>query len=196
MSSDYLASAVRHFPVVARALVYVERAHGSIAQKRKFTGEPYVHHLREVAGILASVVSQPVVISAGLLSDVVEDVPGYSADVIEAEFGGEIASLTIEVTNPFTKAAHPSANRKQRVAMEVARLEGVSDRAKLIKLADIISNTRNVAVVAPQFARTYLAEKSAALNVLRVAGSRPHERLHRLASAQIHGGLSLLERSA
>ncbi|HPF33731.1 MAG TPA: HD domain-containing protein, partial [Candidatus Sabulitectum sp.] len=58
--------------LIQRAAELAERAHRAKEQVRKFTGEPYIVHPGHVAEIVASVTSDPVMIAAAWLHDVVE----------------------------------------------------------------------------------------------------------------------------
>ena len=65
-------------------------------QTRK-SGEPYYHHLIEVAYILASLQSGPNTIIAGLLHDVVEDTD-VTVEDIKKRWGEEVARIVDALT--------------------------------------------------------------------------------------------------
>ena len=65
-------------------------------QLRK-SGEPYYHHLVEVAYILAELHSGPNTIVAGFLHDVVEDTD-VTVDMIKKRWGDEVASIVDSLT--------------------------------------------------------------------------------------------------
>lgn len=109
-------------------------------QRRKDRSQtPYVNHLITVANLIANVggVSDPAVLAAAVLHDVVEDVGVTNADVAE-RFGADVASLVAEVTDD---KALPSVERKRR---QIVHASDLSSRAKLIKLADKIANVTDV----------------------------------------------------
>jgi GTP diphosphokinase / guanosine-3',5'-bis(diphosphate) 3'-diphosphatase len=56
--------------VVDRAYVFSARVHDG---QVRLSGEPYLSHPLEVAGILAEMKLDPVSVAAGLLHDVIED---------------------------------------------------------------------------------------------------------------------------
>jgi hypothetical protein len=58
-------------------------------------------------------------------------------------------------------------NRKARKALDRAHTAKASPAAKTIKLADLIDNTKSIVEHDPEFARVYLAEKAALLEVLK-----------------------------
>jgi (p)ppGpp synthase/HD superfamily hydrolase len=107
-------------------------------QRRKgAAAEPYVNHLIEVADLVAAVGAAEDIICAALLHDAIED-QGVSAAMIADRFGPYVASLVCEVTDD---KALPKAERK---AAQIAAAPHLSPGAKLIKLADKISNVRSI----------------------------------------------------
>ena len=109
-------------------------------QKRKGSdGQPYINHPLEVAKLLVSIgkVEDTDVIVAGLLHDTVEDC-GVTHDELVESFGPRVADLVAEVTDDKSL---PKAERKR---MQVEHAPHLSHGAKQIKLADKISNIRDV----------------------------------------------------
>ena len=128
---------------IVRAYHFAATAH--IDQRRKGArAEPYVNHVIEVALLLSDATggSDPDLIVAGILHDVVEDTDVTSAE-IASEFGAEVAALVAEVTDDKTLA---KSERKRR---QVASAPTKSDRAKMIKIADKTSNLRSLAASPP-----------------------------------------------
>jgi (p)ppGpp synthase/HD superfamily hydrolase len=163
-----------------RAYLFAAAAHASVNQVRKYTGEPYIAHPVEVVCILASESSRqptPEMIAAAFLHDVVEDTP-ITIEQVRAEFGIYVADLVSDLTD-VTKPE--DGNRATRKAIELERIAKTSPQAKTIKLADLISNTRSIAEHDPKFAKVYLPEKMALLDVLH-EGDR---RLWQVAMEQI-----------
>lgn len=80
--------------MIIHAYKYAETAHEG--QKRA-SGEPYITHCVAVAIILAEMQVQPIVVSAALLHDTVEDTH-ITLDDIRKEFGPEIGGLVDGVT--------------------------------------------------------------------------------------------------
>jgi len=146
--------------VVAKALDFATKAHGD--QVRKYTGEPYTNHLVEVMNIVRTVKSDDSMLAAALLHDTIEDTSVTEADV-KKEFGDRIAQLVVELTD-ISKPE--DGNRATRKAMDRDKLAKVSDDAQTIKLADLISNGKDIAVNDPNFAKVFLNEKRQLLEVL------------------------------
>lgn len=114
-------------------------------QKRKgATGEPYVNHLLEVAELVSSALTEPDpnLVIAALLHDTVEDT-GVSKEDLVRQFGSDVAELVMEMTDDKSL---PKAERK-RLQIEHAPKKSV--RARMIKLADKISNLRSILTSPP-----------------------------------------------
>lgn len=157
--------------LIQKAMAFAIKAHQG--QERKYTGEPYWKHLAEVAGIVASCPSVDVeMIAAAWLHDTVEDT-GVSLDDIEREFGFGVAVMVSGLTD-----SEEGANRAERKQKARDRLRDCSGRIQTIKCADLISNTASIVRHDPKFAKVYLDEKRALLDVMTKAD--PH--LHAMAS--------------
>jgi len=109
-------------------------------QKRKGSdAQPYINHPLEVASLLANVgkIDDADVIIAGILHDTVEDC-GVSYEEIGELFGRRVAGYVREVTDDKSL---PKAERKR---LQVEHSPHLSHGAKQVKLADKISNIRDV----------------------------------------------------
>jgi len=128
-----------------KARAAAELAHESIGKKRKYSGKPYYFHPLAVAGLVSRHTEDEEILAAACLHDVLEDVkplnPEFDESFIEKEFGSEVLSLVLELTNEYEKSKYPSLNRKERKRLEHDRLSKVSDGAKLIKRADLHHNS-------------------------------------------------------
>jgi len=112
-------------------------------QRRKGADqEPYINHLIEVAALVSAAGAGDDVVCAALLHDAIED-QGISAATIAGLFGPHVAALVVEVTED---KALPKAERK---VIQIAVAPNLSPGAKLIRLADKISNVRSVAASPP-----------------------------------------------
>lgn len=145
------------------AMLFAREKHQG--QVRKYTGNPYVDHLAEVAGIVATVDSSPVVIATAWLHDVVEDC-GVSLQEIDRRFGPIVALGVSGLSDVET------GNRAERKAASRARLANCTGWIQTIKCADLISNTSSIVKHDPKFAVTYLEEKRLLLEVLTKADPR------------------------
>lgn len=159
--------------VVERALVFAYRAHQG--QVRKYSGDPYIIHPISVAELVRIHDGDERMIAAAFLHDVIEDC-GVVPDDLVSLFGGEIVRIVVELTDVYTSAAFPDKNRKARKNLERQRLSKVSSAAKIVKIADMIDNSRHMNAEA-DFVDIYAKEKALLLNDLSPA----HDRLAALA---------------
>lgn len=146
-----------------RAARFAAGAHARVGQRRKYTGEPYIVHPKEVAALVATVSEDQEMIAAAWLHDTVEDTDVELEDIFR-EFGAGVAELVSDLTDVSRKE---DGNRKVRKEIDRLHTARASKRAKTIKLADLISNTRSIVARDENFARVYLAEKKRLLEVLK-----------------------------
>ncbi len=134
-----MSDAVR---LISSAAAFAARRHA--AQTWKDGRTPYLVHLADVADLLSqtSAADDAALIAAAWLHDVVED--GHATpEQLETEFGPDLRSLVCELTDDMSL---PAQVRKQRQVDEIA---GKSRRARLLKLADKVSNLGEVARALP-----------------------------------------------
>ncbi|WP_137178971.1 HD domain-containing protein [Roseomonas sp. AR75] len=129
-----------------RAAVFAARVHAT--HKRKgASAEPYVNHVLEVAQILAEHGAPEEAVLAGLLHDTVEDSDEDPEPVtparLVAEFGEVVAGIVGEATDD------KSLPKETRKALQVRQAPKKSDAAKMLKLADKISNLRAISASPP-----------------------------------------------
>jgi GTP diphosphokinase / guanosine-3',5'-bis(diphosphate) 3'-diphosphatase len=109
-------------------------------QKRKGErGEPYINHPLEVANLIANIggIDDIDVLMAAILHDTVEDC-GVSGEEIALLFGEKVAGYVLEVTDDKSL---PKAERKR---LQVEHAPHLSQGAKIVKLADKISNINDI----------------------------------------------------
>jgi (p)ppGpp synthase/HD superfamily hydrolase len=122
--------------LVSEAADLAARRHNGMARKGRGS-EPYINHLAEVANLLARVTdgADAELVAAGWLHDAIEDTPTTAEELIES-FGARVAAIVVEVTDDMTL---PKAERRARQVIDAPKK---SPDAKLIKIADKISNIR------------------------------------------------------
>lgn len=150
---------------VTEAVTFALRFHGE--QKRP-TGAPYAEHLLETLQILVcgAGVTDPDVLCAAVLHDVVEDTPCGTADV-RAAFGDRVADMVAWVTKPETA---DGADKKEAKEAYLKSLAGAPDDAILVKLADRASNVQTLRNLPPARQRDYFAQTRT--YILPLAASR------------------------
>ncbi len=110
-------------------------------QRRKDHGDvPYVNHVIEVAELISGVggIDDVAVLQAALLHDTVEDTETTFAE-IEERYGQDVRDLVEEMTDDKT------LEKQERKRRQIISAPNTSSRGKLVKLADKISNVRDIA---------------------------------------------------
>lgn len=136
-------------PADANSLLLI-RAVNFAAQKHKHqrrkgeAGEAYFAHLSEVATLLAenTDASDTNMIIAGYLHDTIEDVD-VTYPELAAGFGKDVADLVMEVTDD------KRLPKEERKRLQIVTAPHKSQRAKMIKIADKISNLRAIMTTPP-----------------------------------------------
>jgi len=133
--------------LVKKAYVYSAKVH--TGQLRK-SGEPYLVHPLEVAGILAELKLDESSVVTGLLHDTIEDTLATKQEISEL-FGAEIADLVDGVTklSQFTAANTQEEKQAENFRkMVVAMAKDI--RVLLVKLADRTHNMRTLDAMKPE----------------------------------------------
>jgi (p)ppGpp synthase/HD superfamily hydrolase len=150
---------------VGDAVAFALRFHGD--QKRP-TGVPYAEHLLEALEVLVrgAKVSDPDVLCAAVLHDVVEDTP-CTIGGVRAAFGDRVADMVGWVTIPD---AEDGTDKQAVKEAYLSRLADAPDDAVLVKLADRASNVQTLRNLRPQKQREYYAQT--VTYILPLAASR------------------------
>ena len=138
---------------VASAVEFAVRYHGG---QTRPTGAPYAEHLLEALEVLVrgADVTDPDILQAAVLHDVVEDTPCTIDDVRRA-FGGRVAELVAWVTKP---APEEGSDRTAAKEAYLGRLRDAPDDAVVVKLADRASNVQTLRNLDLPKQRQYYAE--------------------------------------
>ena len=166
---DTTNSIVEKARVFALAAHSADRTHSPTGQKRKYSNQPYIVHPMHVCVILQRLANRfPEAVTvemqaAAILHDVVEDT-GITIELIEQEFGSEVA----RIVSGLTDVSKPEdGNRKVRKALDLAHTAEQASDVKTVKLADLISNAPSIIKNDPGFAVRWMVEKAALLEVLK-----------------------------
>ena len=126
--------------IVERAYIYSARVHeGQV----RLSGEPYLSHPLEVAGILSDMRLDVISVAAGLLHDVIEDTHAVPEE-IEELFGPEVLQIVSGVTKLSSLSFHSSRARQAESLRKMFLAMADDIRVILIKLADRLHNMRTL----------------------------------------------------
>ena len=143
-----------HIKFIEKAIYFATYAHKDQIRK---SGEAYIVHPIQVAGILAELKLDPDTIATGFLHDVVEDT-GFSIDDIEYEFGKDVAFLVEGVTKlgkiKYKSHAEQQAENHRKMLLAMAN----DLRVIMVKLADRLHNLRTLKFHKPEKQRMIAEE--------------------------------------
>ncbi len=135
---------------------FLTAMHAHRTQKR-VTGEPYITHPVEVAGILADMKMDYQTIMSALLHDVIEDTEETKEGLAE-KFGDQVAELVDGVSKltqiEFVSRAEMQAENFRKMVMAMAK----DIRVILVKLADRMHNMRTLGSLRPDKRRRIATE--------------------------------------
>ncbi len=129
--------------IILDAIAFAAEKHRS--QRRKEVEQsPYINHPVSLARILLVTggITDPEILAAALLHDTVEDT-NTTADELESRFGPRVASIVREVSDD------KGLQKEERKRLQVSTASKKSKDAKLVKLADKISNLRDILAYPP-----------------------------------------------
>ena len=143
-----------HIKFIEKAIYFATYAH---KEQIRNSGEAYIVHPIQVAGILAELKLDPDTIATGFLHDVVEDT-GFSIDDIEYEFGKDVAFLVEGVTKlgkiKYKSHAEQQAENHRKMLLAMAN----DLRVIMVKLADRLHNLRTLKFHKPEKQRMIAEE--------------------------------------
>jgi len=124
--------------IFVKAVAFASDKHRN--QRRKDAdSSPYINHPIALANVLANEgeITDASVLCAAVLHDTIEDTQTTEAE-LKQTFGEGITSIVLEVTDDKSL---DKATRKQK---QIEHAPHISREAKLVKLADKISNLRDI----------------------------------------------------
>jgi len=126
--------------IIDRAYIFSARVHDG---QVRLSGEPYLSHPLEVAGILSDMKLDVISVVAGFLHDVIEDTHADPEEV-EKLFGPEVLHIVSGVTKLSSLSFHSSRARQAESLRKMFLAMADDIRVILIKLADRLHNMRTL----------------------------------------------------
>lgn len=129
-------------------------------QIRKFVNKPYFDaHVQKVNGILKKYTTDPELLAASLLHDVIEDCfddkyVGYQ--VIKESFGERVADIVFELTSDKNEIEKEYFGNKSDYLID--KMMNMSDDALTIKLCDRLQNISDAFTASAKFREKYYNE--------------------------------------
>jgi len=125
------------------AIVFAAHKHRDQRRKDE-SASPYINHPIALANFLANEggIDDERVLIAAILHDTIEDTETTEQELVR-EFGQEIASIVLEVTDD------KSLPKSERKRLQIEHAASLSRRAKLVKLVDKVCNLRDIAETPP-----------------------------------------------
>lgn len=141
--------------MIQKAYIYSANVHqGQV----RLSGEPYLTHPMEVAGILVDMKMDSATIISGLLHDTIEDTL-TTKEQIELEFGKDVAFLVGGLTK-LSRISFGSQEERQAENFRKMILAMSSDiRILMVRLADRIHNMRTLQYQTPE-RKLYIARET------------------------------------
>ncbi len=125
---------------VFQAYQFSAKAHEG---QQRISGEPYIHHPLEVAGILGEMHMDHQTLMAAILHDVIEDTP-TAKDDIRKKFGKTVADL-VDGVSKLTQIKFDTVEEAQAQNFRKMLMAMSNDiRVILVKLADRLHNMRTL----------------------------------------------------
>ncbi|WP_371802038.1 HD domain-containing protein [Candidatus Lokiarchaeum ossiferum] len=142
--------------LIQLALNFAQKKH--LGQNRKFDGTPYINHPIGVVKILKEYTSDEEIICAAYLHDTVEDT-NTTLEEIQSIFHQNITLLVKELTT--NRDIEKKMGKPQYLTQKINMM---SEKAKLIKLADRLHNVSDIEKNPIEFGNRYAKETEFILN--------------------------------
>jgi len=141
--------------MIEKAYIYSASVHqGQV----RLSGEPYLTHPMEVAGILTDMKMDAATIISGLLHDTIEDTL-TTAEQLEREFGKDVAFLVSGLTKISRISFRSQEERQSENFRKMILAMSADIRILLVRLADRIHNMRTLQYH-PKEKRIYIARET------------------------------------
>jgi GTP diphosphokinase / guanosine-3',5'-bis(diphosphate) 3'-diphosphatase len=126
-----------HMEIVLQAAAFAAEKHRN-GRRKDAEASPYINHPIQLAYILVQAdIEDPIVLASALLHDTIEDT-NTTHDEIEIVFGHEIANIVVECSDDKT------LTKLERKQAQIDKAAKISQKAKLVKIADKIANVSDI----------------------------------------------------
>jgi len=144
--ASFLPPTDQRYRLIEKAYDFAEEA---FQGRQRDSGERYFEHLGGVDLILIDYlrIKNYILLIAGILHDIIEDIPSWTIERVRAEFGDEVALLLDYLSKP-SKEEYPSG--EERVEVYHRRFENAPREFFLIKLADRLHNLLSMWSLSPE----------------------------------------------
>lgn len=113
-------------------------------QTRKLGGAPYIVHLYETGANAALMTADEEILAAAMLHDTLEDT-SMTAEVLRAEFGETAARIVLWCSEDKMHGRDKAETWQERRVRAIERMKDAPAEAKIVLLADKLSNIRAIA---------------------------------------------------
>jgi (p)ppGpp synthase/HD superfamily hydrolase len=132
----------RETDLLDKAVQFATAKHSFQRRKNK-AQDPYITHPLEVMSMLeSSGVTDTATLCGAVVHDTIEDTGTTTQELLDT-FGQEICSIVLECSDDKT------FNKVERKRLQIEHARHVSDKAKLVKLADKLSNISGLSTDPP-----------------------------------------------
>lgn len=136
MTNNYLDTTL-----LDKAIVFAVKAHHDTERRGK--GFPYIVHPMEAVSIVATMTSDPELLAAAVLHDVVEDTP-VTLDELRRTFGERVAALVDQDSDKPDGARSEAEGWRDRKQAAIDRIAAAPYDAKVVAMGDKLSNMRAI----------------------------------------------------
>ena len=132
----------KSIPLILQAIEFASYRHRFDKTRND---EPYINHVINVCSLISVIGEEqdPETLAAAALHDTIEKT-GTKGSEINFNFGENVFQIVLEVTD------HASENDVEKFQQQFDRINGLSQKAKIIKLADKVANVKSLLSFPPE----------------------------------------------
>lgn len=127
--------------LVDKAILFASKAH--FGQNRKGKDVPYIVHPLEAMSIVASITSDPELIAAAALHDVIEDTK-YTYEDLQEKFGKRVADLVKAESDEEVEDISHDKSWQERKIEGIEKIKNATRDIQIVALGDKLANVRDM----------------------------------------------------